>query len=307
MLRRLVSLAAGIALAVGLPLPASASTTYCLPGGIGPGSAVVCQVWTGKVVRVSDGDTLQVDLAGDGTPVPRSIRLIDVQAMEQSVYASDRAKRRGDCHALEATARLEQLVRAGGGIVRLTAQNPGSTSRDRPLRAVQVRINGAWRDVGLDLIGRGLALWQPFQSEWAWNTAYRTASQRAARAGLNLFDTDACGTGPFQAARISVDVDYVGESVRILNRSASAIAVGGWWVRDSGLRRFTFPAHTMIGAGQAVTVHVGTGTTTATDFYWRLPGPIFDNPTHDEQDHGDGAYLFDPQGDLRAWMIYPAG
>jgi micrococcal nuclease len=301
-LRRLASLATAIALIAGFPAPASASTTSCLPGG-----TTRCQVWTGKVVRVSDGDTLMVDLAGDGTATPRSIRLIDAQAMELSVHSSILAKRRGDCHALAATARLEQLVRAGGGVVRLTAQDAGSESLNRPLRAVQLRIGGLWRDVGLDLVRRGLALWQPWAGEWAWNATYRAASQRAAAEGLNLFDTDACATGPYQSAAITVQVDWRLEMIHVSNASPSVISVGGWWVRDSGLRRYTFPARTVIPAGGTVTVHVGAGTNTAADFYWGLTAPILDNPTDDEQARGDGGYLFDPQGDLRAWMIYPAG
>jgi hypothetical protein len=32
---------------------------------------------------------------------------------------------------------------------------------------------------------------------------------------------------------------------------------------------------------------------------------VFENATRDNPDIGDGAYLFDPQGDVRAWMIYP--
>ena len=32
---------------------------------------------------------------------------------------------------------------------------------------------------------------------------------------------------------------------------------------------------------------------------------MFENTTRDDRGMGDGAYLFDPQGDIRAWMIYP--
>jgi hypothetical protein len=34
------------------------------------------------------------------------------------------------------------------------------------------------------------------------------------------------------------------------------------------------------------------------------PSP-FENATDDGRSLGDGAYLFDPQGDIRAWMTYP--
>jgi endonuclease YncB( thermonuclease family) len=315
MLRRLVSVlgatALAGALAVGPAAPAAAATARCLPSGTGP----VCQVWTGKVVRVNDGDTLSVDIAGDGTSTPRSIRLINAQAMEQTVYSSVVQRRRGECHSLAATARLEQLVKAGGGVVRLTAQQASSSSRSRPLRSVAVKINGSWRDVGLDLMRHGLALWQPFAAEWAWNTRYRAATAQAARDGLHLFDTDACGTGPAQHLAISLVVNYDapgtdeqnlnGEWVRVQNASGTPLPVAGWWVRDSALRRWTFPAGTVVPARGAVQVHVGSGTPTATHKFWGQTTPVFDNPSLDQQARGDGAYLFDPQGDLRAWMIYP--
>jgi micrococcal nuclease len=315
MLVRLVSLLGASAVAAAVALapaaPAAAATAPCLPTGPSP----ACQVWTGKVVRVNDGDTLSVDLAGDGTSTPRSIRLINAQAMEQTVYSSIPQRRKGECHSVAATARLEQLIRAGGGVVRLTAQQASSSSRNRPLRSVAVKINGSWRDVGLDLVRRGLALWQPFGGEWAWNTRYRMAQAQAARDGLNLFDSDTCGTGPAQRSPITVVVNYDadgpddqnlnGEWVRVENRSDAALPLAGWWVRDSALRRYTFPAGTVVPAQDAVYLHVGSGTPTATHKFWGLTAPAFDNPTFDAEAHGDGAYLFDPRGDLRGWMQYP--
>ena len=306
-----VSTAVAGVLAVGPAAPATAATARCLPTGSSP----VCLLWTGKVVSVNDGDTLSVDLAGDGTSTPRSIRLINVQAMEQTVYSTVPQRRKGECHSLAATARLEQLIKAGGGVVRLTAQLASSNSKNRPLRSVAVKINGVWRDVGLDLMRRGLTLWQPFGGEWAWNSQYRTAQAQAARDGLNLFDTDTCGTGPAQRTPVSVVVNYDapgadeqnlnGEWVRVENPSNTVLPLAGWWVRDSALRRYTFRVGTVVPARGAIYVHVGSGTSTATDKFWGQPAPVFDNPTSDERAHGDGAYLFDPQGDLRAWMQYP--
>lgn len=311
MLRRAVAvLSAAAALVAAAAVPAAAATP-CRPGAGSP----VCQVWTGRVTWVPDGDTPLIDVAGDGTATPVSVRLTGVQAMEQTVYARSPAGRRGECHALAATARVEQLVKAGGGVVRLTAQHASSNSRGRPLRSVAVRIGGVWQDVGLDLIRNGYALWLPIPEEWAWNPAYRLAAQQAARAGRRLYDTDTCGAGPVPGARLSVTVNYDadgvddrnlnGEWIRVGNTSAVAAPIGGWWVRDSGLRRYTFPAGTVVPAGGAVFVHVGRGDATADHLYWGQPAPVFGNPTFDERAIGDGGYLFDPRGDLRAWMLYP--
>ena len=52
-------------------------------------------------------------------------------------------------------------------------------------------------------------------------------------------------------------------------------------------------------------MHVGKGMATATHKYWGLAAPVFANPTFDTEAIGDGGYLFDPRGDLRAWNLYP--
>jgi endonuclease YncB( thermonuclease family) len=311
MLRRVVAVLSAAAAVLAVAAAPATAATACRPGAGSP----ACLVWTGKVSWVPDGDTPLIDVYGDGTRTPKSIRLIGVQAMEQTVYHPTPAKRRGECHALAATARVEQLVKAGGGIVRMTAQHASSTSRGRPLRSVAVKINGVWRDIGLDLIRNGYALWLPVPAEWAWNPAYRLAGQQAAREGRRLYDTDTCGTGPYQSVRLGMQVNYDppgdehqnvnGEWMRVSNPAAAPVAIGGWWVRDSGLRRYTFPAGTVVPARGSVYVHVGKGTATATHKYWGSSVPLFANPTFDARAIGDGGYLFDPRGDLRAWNHYP--
>src|SRR3954468_24273689 len=108
-------LLAALVLAALVATPASARGGRCLGGKTGPR----CHLWTGKVTRVNDGDTMHVDIAGDGRKRSLSVRFINVQAMEQSVYSKHPERRRGECHALEATARLERLIRAGHRRVRL--------------------------------------------------------------------------------------------------------------------------------------------------------------------------------------------
>jgi endonuclease YncB( thermonuclease family) len=312
MLRRVVAvLSAAVAVLAMAAVPANAATTACRPGAGSPS----CLIWTGKVKWVPDGDTPLIDVYGDGTRTARSIRLIGVQAMEQTVYHPTPSRRRGECHALAATARVEALVRAGGGVVRMTAQRASSVSRGRSLRYVAVRINGGWYDIGLDLIRNGYALWLPVPEEWAYNPIYRQAAQLAALQGRRLYDRDGCGAGPYPAARIGLQVNYDAEGVdqqnlngewfRVANPHTTPVRIGGWWVRDSGLRRYTFPAGTVVPARGSVYVHIGSGRATATHKYWGSSVPLFANPTFDARAIGDGGYLFDPRGNLRAWMHYP--
>ena len=128
-------LVSALAAAGVLTAPARADAYWkapCLSGTKRP----VCYFWTGKATFVADGDTIDVDIFGDGTAAPKRVRMMGVNAMEQRVYSSIPRARRGECHSLAATARLEGLIRGGGRRVRLSAQNPSSRSGRRLRRMV---------------------------------------------------------------------------------------------------------------------------------------------------------------------------
>ncbi|MDQ3670249.1 MAG: lamin tail domain-containing protein [Actinomycetota bacterium] len=283
----------------------------CIAGTKGP----TCYFWKGKVTSVGDGDTIDVDVNGDGTSKPTRIRMTGINAMEHSVYSHDPAARRGACHALEATARLEGMV--DDRVVRLGAQDPGSMSGARYRRTVAVYRDGAWRDTGQILIDEGHVLWLPAASEWARNSRYSHGAQRAAAARLGLWNTDYCGSGPAQGTALKMWVNWDadgtdgtnlnGEWVKIKNLGSTGLSIGGWWFRDSYLAQHTFPSGAVIPAGQTITLYVGsrppTETNTTTHFYWRRTTPVFDNVA--TRGMGDGGYLFDRDGDLRLWMMYP--
>lgn len=316
MIRRLLAVLLAAALPVIL-LVAPEATAATVPTGscTGQSGSPTCYIWTGRVVAVQDGDTLDVDVWGDGTSTPKRVRVTGIQAMEQSVYSSVPARRRGECHALEATARFEQLARRGQ-VIRVLAQNPNSTTGGRLRRSVAVQIGGQWQDVGRILVREGHALTLSDGAEYAWNATYRAEAKRAANAGVGLWDNDYCGSGNNQGSRLMMMVNWDaegddsrnlnGEWVRLRNLNYSTpISVSGWWLRDSDLRRFTFPLGTTIPAGGSIDVFVGSGRNTSSRFYWGQTSPVFDNVSHDARALGDGAYLFDRQGDLRWSMTYP--
>src|SRR3954451_15587899 len=164
--------------------PAQGRTGRCPQGD----SDARCTLWTGKVTFIGDGDTLSVDLAGDHTKKSVRVRVTGIQAMEESYYTNVPEDRVGECHANEATARLEALVKAGEGRVRLAAQDPASHSGSRLRRAVSVELRDTWRDVGRILVKEGHALWLANGSEWAWNRVYAKIAQQAATRRKNLWD-----------------------------------------------------------------------------------------------------------------------
>jgi len=319
-LRRLLPL---ILLAAAL-LPATAraaSSGPCVPGTAGP----TCRFWAARVTFVADGDTIRVRVDGDPSGRERTIRCTGINAMELHRYSSDPRKRRGDCHAVEATAVVERLIRRAHGRIRLAAQSAASVTGGRLRRSVAVRVGGRWQDLGRAVMQRGLALWLPNPVEYAHNLEYRRLAQEAAAAHRGLYDPASCGAGPDQDLPIEVLVNWDadgddranvnGEWVDIRNDGARDLPLGGWWFRDSWLNYnrhhvpgFEFPAYARVPAGGSVRLHMGCGPNTPatpTVLYWCRHQAVFENAGDQRTQVGDGGYLFDPQGDLRGSMIYP--
>jgi endonuclease YncB( thermonuclease family) len=290
--------------------PSHGRTGACRPGDA---ASPACQVWTGRVKSINDGDTIGVDIDGDGTHREYQIRFTGIQAMEETRYSQDVRKLRGQCHAVAAAVFVHRLVRLGHHRVRLTSQHPRSDRMGRLFRYLAFRIGGRWQDVGQAEMARGLTLWMNEPDDPLWNATYNRLGQEAAQRHIGMFDTTTCGSGPAQDVALKTWVmsdppgfdTPAGEWVKLQNLDATrTIDLGRWWIRDSGLRRFTFPAGTRLGPGETLTLHVGAGTRTASDLYWGLSQTIFENSATGAGD-GDGSYVFDPQGDLRAWSIYP--
>ena len=272
-----------------------------------------------NVVAVNDGDTFDVDTDDDGEKDAR-VRMLGLQAMELNDYIA----KTGDCHGPEAFQRLEQLIE--GKQVRLSALDPGSTGlKGRIQRFVEVNRAGVWVDVAKVMLREGHALWFPDKEEYVNNVAYQRAARYARNQGVGLWDRDACGVGPQQDAWLrmwvqwdadGVDANNVnGEWVKIKNLGSEAVSLGGWMLRDSALRanhsptsplrHYIFPAGVSIPPGGALKVHVGYGVDTPTTLFWGQSEPIFENADPNGRFDGDGAYLFDPDGDLRADFMYP--
>jgi endonuclease YncB( thermonuclease family) len=303
-----------VALAAALACPRADARSQifqmpCIPGQ----SAPLCFGENAQLLYVDDGDTIDVRIPGAISHT--RVRLTGLNATEQSVYNSSPGRQRGECWALNANYLLTSLLRRAHNQMRLVYQNKLTRAGVRLVKDVQVFLRGSWHDAGALLVSRGFALFMPNGREWAWNRQYMFLMQQAASRGVGMFDPTFCGFGPDQDIPLKLTVrwnapgnDTVnpnGEYVRVQNRGARAIDLSGWWVRDSSPRRYHFPAGLVLQPGQRITVRVGRGTDTPDTLYWGLRTPIFDNESHDQRFIGDGAYLFDPQGDLRAWQMYP--
>ena len=292
--------------------PSAASATAPCPY---PAGGPRCHFWYGKATFIDDGDTVDVDIAGDHTHVSRRVRFTGINAMELRRYSKYRRRRRGACHAVAAADRVEDLVRRSHRRVRLAAQHPGSRAGKRLRREISVRVNGVWADLGAILVAEGRALWLPSHREWAWNRAYDALAQGARAAGLRLYNPHGCGAGGAANVALGMRLRYDaphndrrhinGEWARIVNPSSRKIRIGHWWFRDSALRRYTFPRRAVIRAHGSVLLRMGRGRNRRRVFHWGLGSPPLENPTYGRRWLGDGGYLFDRRGNIRASVIYP--
>lgn len=260
---------------------------------------------TGKVIRVVDGDTVIARIDGK----THRIRITGLNAMELTDYRP--GHRKGQCHARQAARRLERLVLDKS--VRITARDAASESGQRLRRSLAVEdASGTWIDPAAVLVREGLALWLPNKVEYLPNSSYPVLAAQAAAEGRGLWNTDACGVGPSRNATLRVAVKWQGaETVSIDNQGANPVSLADWRVRDSSYhgklaRGYTFPAGTVIPAGGTVVLHTGEGSNGGGHYYWGLNDKVrvFDNVTDAPTLMADGAYLFDPQGDLRAAQQY---
>jgi Lamin Tail Domain len=290
----------------------------CIPGTGVP----KCTFWRVRATFIADGDTIKAVIAGDRRRRVTLIRVNGINAMELHRYSSRARLRRGDCHGVEAAALVERYVKRSHWRIRLAAQRASSRSGGRLRRSVWVKLGGRWTDLAALELRSGLALWLPNDVEWAHNRRYHVLSERAALARRGLYATSACGAGPDQDVPIALSVNWdadgndarnlTGEWVEVRNGGTRPVRLGGWWVRDSwlnhnrrGVPGYELPAGTVVAPGGSVRVHVGCGSDHGGDLYWCQRSSAFENVTSTRTSMGDGGYLFDPQGDLRAWMIYP--
>ncbi|KQZ87972.1 hypothetical protein ASD62_00165 [Phycicoccus sp. Root563] len=292
-----------VAAALGLTCAAALLAT-----GSVASAATTSKVWSAKVTygtydHTIDGDTVAIRVDGDPSSLtPPHIRNTGIQTMEI-----------GSCHADEATAAMDRMV--AGRRVRLTTNSTTASSLGRPVRHIDVSTSTGWLDTQLAQLRAGHALPIILANDDTRWKAYFTAAEQAARAGKNLWDTDYCRSGPAQSTPLKVWVNWDangddggnvnGEWVRVLNSGTTTLSVAGWQMRTGGQDWFTFPSTAVVPAGGLLTLHVGKGTATTTSFYWGGTAPKFPNASIAANRHGSGAYLFDRDGDLRAWSMYP--
>ena len=302
---------AAAAVAVTLALPVSAVSASAGPDderlvpGAGPGRVAATRAdrSTKDVVRkigVIDGDTFTGVLPGSKRRV--IIRNAGIQSME------DR-----ECGAKDAKKLLARTL-GKKRVVIVSKHNSARTNKKGIFRLQRNAFTSSGRDVQLAMINSGLVLPYGIGRETLRQEMYAKRAQEVAAARKGLFSGTYCRPGPVQEAQLELQVNYdasgrdwdnlSGKYVRVRNLSAVDVPIGRWRLRGGAHDSFYFPRGTVLPASGEVIVRLGSGAQTATTFFWQGHRMRFFVPGQSRY-QGGGAYLFDTDGDIRAWSMYP--
>jgi endonuclease YncB( thermonuclease family) len=265
---------------------------------------------SGRVVRVLDGDTFDMD-TDDGRV---RVRINGIQAPESDW-----------CGGKEATRALAELLPTGRR-VRLASVKKGSGNAPQGVwrlkRTVHIERDGEWVDIAPGLLTRGLVFPFPFVGEDAHNDRYLDLGLRARDQGVGLHDGSFCGSSPNAEQRVELAVVADGpgrdtarsEFVMVFNGSDGDIDLTGWMVQDtSPLNAYFFPRGSIVRADDYVVVYSSSGRRgIAPDgskddrYFYAGTGMRWNNRTTDI------AMLFDDAGDddtgnLRDWLVLAPG
>lgn len=286
-----------------------AALTVGLVAGTGAGPVAAGDfgfVASGQVVKTTDGDSFFGRISRENYLVSR-IRLSGVQAMEK-----------GECHYAQASRGLHRLLPNRTAVtVKARFQsshvpNPKEPNRPRPLR---LAFNHKGQDVQYEMLRQGLVLPNLVGRETMNQALYWQVAQQAAAAGVGIWDTDSCQRDAAQTESLRLMVNYNadgndkqnpnGKYARVVNEGPTTVSLGGWHLRTARHAEVKFPAGTSLAPGGELLVFQGRGQDSVNRFYWGNGNTEgFPNPQASRY-RSAGAYLVDPDGDFRAWTMYP--
>jgi endonuclease YncB( thermonuclease family) len=281
-------------------------------------------IWeTGTVIRVEDGDTVDVQTCRGQL----NVRQIGIQAPE-TVKSTHFAQ----CGGAEASTFMKALLPVGTE-VQLRSNNYASANNyealARPYRYIFAKdAQGNFTiDVQAKLLEAGLSMWFPNDNEYVRNYQYLEILNDAAKRGVGLWSGALCKNErdktPIGAIEIWIETDSplpnenpFGEYVLLRNTTGTNIDLSGWSIRDTSLElfetKYAFPAGTIVKAREILTIYLGAALPNfplaANEIALGLTKAILQNPSPLGGKYtGDGIYLQTPLlanggGNMRAWL-----
>lgn len=269
---------------------------------------------TGVVIRVADGDTFL--FRPDGSDEILRVRMLGINTPEVRGFEGQNFET-DQCGGPEASALLAEILPPQTR-VQLRSRSPEQESRNR-IQRFAFAFNPATGEYDIDpqaLVAQaGLAMWFTIGDDPSLSYTYRAIIEEAQLAGRGIWNPTYCGPLEQPDAQLSLLVNWDapgndaeninGEFSILRNIGATPVDVSGWLLRDSSLESwFTFPGGQIIEPNDYRVIFVGVGEAESRSLFMNSPRPLFINATASPL-LGDGAYLLDRNGAMRAYFQYP--
>lgn len=303
-------------------------------------SGAIEHVWEcGIVYKHEDGDTTHVKTT---TNKLVEVRNVGLQTPEMAKAKPGGGHFPAQCGAQQAYENFKALMPEEITIVQLRSITNGTNGwggGSRPTRSVY-KLNNATGvfdiDVQAEQIKAGWSMWWPTAAEWAHNKEYLDLMNDAKTRGAGLWNPNLCGpavgAAPLiwfnaNAPTIGTDLEPAfGEYVILKNDTTSPMDLTGWSLRDNSLNFFWDSANSVWMQGSnkfgALILRPGEHKIVYLDnpdgyplspteyeyFNWsrNAPGAQLTNGSiNGAYANGDGIYLQDPSGNMRASMTNP--
>lgn len=232
-----------------------------------------------KVTKVYDGDTIQVKFNGK----KHKIRMAGYNAMEK-----------GQCTSKIATNLLKSVVLGQ----HVTLRYSGKKSRGRIV--AYVYANG--QDVANFMLSTGYTHTLFFNKMGTENNyQYYQIWKQASDNGLGLYSKHTCDKNSARALNAIADpTDQLTisakwkkpEKIFIKNNGTQPVNISKWRVKDDALNFWKIPKGTIVQPGATYTIKLHGKS--------RITAPTWDPANFD----GDGVYLFDKSGNMKAWNAW---
>jgi micrococcal nuclease len=294
---------------------ASTSLTQSPPRTESPPTSGFDNSWTVEVVRVIDGDTVEVEFPDGHT---EDVRLLGVDTPEVHI-AVDTPEYEGipDTEAGRDWLRnwghkASEFARTqlGGKTVEIAVDSQADRRGSYGRLLVYVYVDG--RNFNHQLIKQGYA--RLYDSEFSKRDAFASAEQSAKEddVGLWSFDgkttatpTTAIVDGGVSVSIVTIHEDAAGndnenlndEYIVLKNTGSETIDMAGWTLKDNADHTFTFPSGFLFGPGETVRIRTGSGTNTDDTLHWGSNSAIWNN-------NGDTMILIDSSGNVALTREY---
>lgn len=277
------------------PTPTPTPTPTSTPASDGPPTA-----WTGTIVDVTDGDTMDVRLPNGSI---ETVRLLGVDTPETSVgrVSPDEWEDIPDTtdgrdwlvnHGDDATSYAEERLEGQEVYIETDPEADRRGYYGRLLVYISQSETAETSFNGL-LLQNGYARY--YDSEFSEQAVYQDAESTAQQDDIGVWgysvpetatDAPAGGSGSGSGVVVaSIHEDADGndnenlndEYVTFENTGDEAVDLSGWTVSDEADHVYTFPNGFTLEAGAKVTLYTGSGTDTDTELYWGEDNAVWNN------------------------------